>query len=257
MTLLAADSVSDRIADPRRIAVRAELISKAYRRGATTVHALRDVSLAFDVGTFTSIMGPSGSGKSTLLHCLAGLDRPTSGAVHLAGRDLSSMNELELTHLRRRHVGFVFQAFNLLPALTVKQNILLPSRLSGHRPDRDWLRVVIDRTGLGDRLGHRPAELSGGQQQRVAIARALVMQPDVIYADEPTGALDTASGREILDLLREAVDLSTVTVVMVTHDPIAASYGDAVVFVADGSVVEEVVSLTAAEIAARMTRLDG
>ena len=236
-------------------AVRAYSLSKTYRRGDTIVHALRDVNVSIAPGTFTAIMGPSGSGKSTLLHCMAGLDTPSSGTVQLAGTDLSAMSEVQLTKLRRREVGFVFQAFNLLPALTVKQNILLPGRLSGHRPRRDWVREVIARTGLSDRLGHRPAELSGGQQQRVAIARALVMRPTVLFADEPTGALDNRSSREILQLLRECVERAVLTVVMVTHDPIAASFADTVLFVDDGRIVDELTTPTVEQIAGRMTRL--
>ena len=236
-------------------AVRACSLSKTYRRGDTIVHALRDVNISIAPGTFTAIMGPSGSGKSTLLHCMAGLDTPSSGTVQLAGTDLSAMSETQLTKLRRREVGFVFQAFNLLPALTVKQNILLPGRLSGHRPRRDWVREVIARTGLRDRLGHRPAELSGGQQQRVAIARALVMRPAVLFADEPTGALDNRSSREILQLLRECVERAVLTVVMVTHDPIAASFADTVLFVDDGRIVDELTTPTVEQIAGRMTRL--
>jgi putative ABC transport system ATP-binding protein len=202
-------------------------------------------------------MGPSGSGKSTLLHAASGLDRPTSGSVHLAGTDLAGMSEIKLTRLRRQKVGFIFQAFNLLPALTVEQNITLPARLSGDRADRAWVREVVDRVGLGNRLRHRPAELSGGQQQRVAVARALVMRPEVLFADEPTGALDTRSGRETLLLLRQCVDELAQTVVMVTHDPVAASYADSVLFLADGRIVGTLAAPTAELVAERMTHLEG
>jgi putative ABC transport system ATP-binding protein len=192
--------------------------------------ALDGVTLGFAAGSFTAVMGPSGSGKSTFLHVAAGLDAPTEGEVSLGGVSLGGRSETQLTELRRERVGFVFQAFNLMPALTVTQNITLPMRLAGQRVDKQWLREVVARTGLGERMRHRPAELSGGQQQRVAIARALATRPDVLFADEPTGALDTTTSREVLELMREIVDSTGQTVVMVTNDPRAAAYADRVVF---------------------------
>jgi putative ABC transport system ATP-binding protein len=218
-------------------AVALEGVRKVYGRGEGAVVALDGVSLAFARGSFTALMGPSGSGKSTFLHVAAGLDRPTEGTVRLGGHDLAGLSEKRLTMLRRARVGFVFQAFNLMPALTVEQNISLPLRLDGRRPDRAWSREVVERVGLSSRLKHRPAQLSGGQQQRVAIARALVTRPEVLFADEPTGALDTHTGGEILALLREIVDADGQTVVMVTHDPVAAEYADRSVHFADGRVV--------------------
>ena len=201
--------------------------------------ALAGVDAAFGRGTFTAVMGPSGSGKSTLLQNAAGLDRPTAGRVWIGETELSRLSETRLTELRRDRIGFVFQAFNLIGALTVEENILLPARLSGHLPDEQWLARVIDRVGLRERLRHRPAQLSGGQQQRVAIARALAVRPDVIFADEPTGALDTETAAEVLGLLRAVVDDYRLTVVMVTHDPVAASYADRVLVLADGRIVHD------------------
>jgi putative ABC transport system ATP-binding protein len=226
-------------------------VSKVYGRGESAVRALDDVSLGFGSGTFTAVMGPSGSGKSTFLNVAAGLDRPSSGSVVLGGVELAALSERRLTILRRERVGFVFQAFNLMPALTVAQNISLPLRLDGRRVDRGWMREVVARVGLGDRLRHRPAQLSGGQQQRVAIARALVTRPDVVFADEPTGALDLRTGREILRLLRD----SGQTIVMVTHDPVAASYADRVVFLADGRVAGSLDAPDADAVAERLAHL--
>jgi len=223
---------------PPADAVRLERVSKTYG-GDHPVTALVDVDVRFRRGTMTAVMGASGSGKSTLLNCAAGLDRPTSGRVMIGAADLSTMSEKRLTELRRDRIGFVFQAFNLVGALTVEQNILLPSRLAGRRPDPAWLAEVIDRVGLGHRLGHRPAQLSGGQQQRVAIARALVARPEVIFCDEPTGALDSRTAAEVLALLRSAVDATGQTVIMVTHDPVAASYADRVIRLADGRIVSD------------------
>ncbi|XUZ91667.1 ABC transporter ATP-binding protein [Streptomyces sp. HD1123-B1] len=228
---------------------------KTYGKGSGEVHALKGVSLSFTPGTFTSVMGPSGSGKSTFLRCAAGLERPTSGRVHIGGTDLGALDEHELTVLRREELGFVFQAFNLLPALTVEQNITLPSRFAGRRVERDWLDHLIGRTGLGDRLRHRPAELSGGQQQRVAIARALVNRPSVVLADEPTGALDIRTGREVLALLRHLVDGLRQTVVMVTHDPVAAAHTDEAVFLADGGLIGAQRSPDADTVAERLAHL--
>jgi putative ABC transport system ATP-binding protein len=238
-------------------AVRLDRVTKTYGRGAGAVAALQDVSLDLPRRSFTAVMGPSGSGKSTFMHCAAGLDRPTSGRVHLGEVELTRLREPKLTELRRERVGFVFQAFNLLPSLTAVQNVTLPLRLAGARTDAAWLRSVLDQVGIAERAGHRPAQLSGGQQQRVAIARALVTRPEVVFADEPTGALDTRTGRGVLELLRQVVDDLGQTVVMVTHDPVAASYADRVLFLADGRFVGELTDPTAGRVAERMTRLEG
>jgi putative ABC transport system ATP-binding protein len=242
-------------AAPQAPAVRLEGVSKLYGKGDGAVAALRDVSLALAPGSFTAVMGPSGSGKSTFLHVAAGLDAPTGGAVWLGGRSLAGLSQARLTVLRRERVGFVFQAFNLMPSLTVAQNIALPVRLGRGRLDRAWMREVVARTGLSDRLRHRPSELSGGQQQRVAIARALVTRPDVVFADEPTGALDSGTSREVLGLLREIVDTTGQTVAMVTHDPVAAAYADRVIFLADGRLAGALEAPTADGVAERMTHL--
>ncbi|MER7490177.1 ABC transporter ATP-binding protein [Streptomyces sp. NPDC126497] len=239
---------------PADVAVGLDHVRKTYG-GEQPVVALDDVSAVFPRGTATAVMGPSGSGKSTLLHCAAGLDRPDSGTVRIGATDLSSMSEKRLTELRRSRVGFVFQAFNLVGALNVEQNILLPSRLSGHRPDPAWVAEVIGRVGLGERLRHRPAQLSGGQQQRVAIARALVTRPEVIFCDEPTGALDTRTAADVLTLLRSVVDRFGQTVVMVTHDPVAASYADRVLVLADGRIVRDLPQPGAERIAEHLALL--
>jgi putative ABC transport system ATP-binding protein len=238
-------------------AVRLVAVSKRFGRGDSQVTALREVNIRIPSGTFAAVMGPSGSGKSTFLHCAAGLDRPTSGSVFLGstGIDLATMSEPKLTVLRRRQIGFVFQAFNLIPALTVRQNVTLPLRLAGERADSRRVADILHRVGLADRAGHRPAQLSGGQQQRVAIARALITQPEVVFADEPTGSLDSNTSRDILSLLRHTVDTTGQTTVMVTHDPIAASYADAVIFLADGRIVDISPRLRVDQIADRMTRL--
>jgi len=232
-------------------------VSKMYgsSRGAR-VSALRDVTIELPAGTFTAIMGPSGSGKSTLLLCAAGLDRPTSGEVRVVGHDLGKLSEDELTVLRRDRIGFVFQSFNLLPALTAELNVALSLRLAGRRPAKGEVRAALESVGLGDRAGHRPAQLSGGQQQRVAIARALISKPEVIFADEPTGALDTASSRQVLALLRGLPGGQGQTIVMVTHDPVAASYADRVVFLTDGRVCGELAGPTPQSVAARMAQLE-
>ncbi|GLW97690.1 ABC transporter ATP-binding protein [Microtetraspora sp. NBRC 16547] len=236
-------------------AVRLDAVSKVYGKGQGAVAALREVTIGIPRGGFTAVMGPSGSGKSTFLHCAAGLDRPTSGSVRLGGAELAGMDETRLTELRRERVGFVFQAFNLVSSLTVSENITLPLRLAGSAVDRPWLDEVVRRVKLDGRTGHRPAQLSGGQQQRVAIARALVTRPEVVFGDEPTGALDTVTARDVLTLLREVVDGLGQTVVMVTHDPVAASYADTVLFLADGRIVDTMSAPTADRVADRMTRL--
>jgi putative ABC transport system ATP-binding protein len=238
-------------------AVRLEAVSKVYGKGAGAVQALRGVSIALPYGTFTAVMGPSGSGKSTLLQTAAGLDRPTGGRAWIGAIDLSKLSETRRTELRRDQVGFVFQAFNLMPSLTVEQNVTLPLRLAGRRADGRSVAEVLERVGLTDRRRHRPAELSGGQPQRVARARALVTRPEVLFADEPTGALDLRTGKEVLGLFRELVDTLGQTVVMVTHDPVAASYADAVLFLADGRLVDQLPHPTAEAIAERMTALTG
>jgi putative ABC transport system ATP-binding protein len=236
-------------------AVRVEGVVKTYGTDGQLVTALAGVDVEFERGTFTAVMGQSGSGKSTLLHVAAGLDRPTAGSVRIGDSDLSAMSETQLTKLRRSKVGFVFQAFNLVGALTVEQNILLPLRLSDRKPDPAWLRRVVEQVGLTERLQHRPAELSGGQQQRVAIARALAMRPEVIFCDEPTGALDTQTAAEVLELLRSVVDEAGQTVIMVTHDPIAASYADRVMVLADGRIVQDMPQPGAARIAEQLASL--
>jgi putative ABC transport system ATP-binding protein len=215
-------------------------ITRRYGEDSTAVDALRGVSLGLASGSLTAIMGPSGSGKSTLMHILAGLDQPTSGSVSLGGTEISGLGDNELTKLRRRHIGFVFQFFNLLPMLTAEENILLPQAIADEKPDQAWLTDLVGRAGLDQRLSHRPAELSGGQQQRVAIVRALVSKPTVVFADEPTGNLDSASSAEILELLRSSVDAYGQTTLMVTHDPAAAAIADRVLFLADGKIVRDV-----------------
>jgi putative ABC transport system ATP-binding protein len=214
-------------------------LSRVYGEGETAVHALRDVSVSFPAGQFAAIMGPSGSGKSTLMHLLAGLDRPSSGSVVVDGQEIASLDDKGRTRLRRDRLGFVFQAFNLVPVLTAEENILLPLTLAGRKVDQEWLDTLIDAVGLRDRLTHRPAELSGGQQQRVAVARALVHRPAVVFADEPTGNLDSKSSEEVLDLLRHAVDDFGQTVVMVTHDATAAAHADRIVVLRDGEIVHD------------------
>ncbi len=230
-------------------------VRKVYGTGPSAVTALAGVTYSFAEGTFTAVMGPSGSGKSTLLHCAAGLDEPTAGEVHLAGTPLHGLNETALTELRREHVAFVFQSFNLMPALTVRQNVVLPLTLAGRSPDQAWVSEVIQRVGLGDRTKHRPSELSGGQQQRVAIARALAGRAAITFADEPTGALDTQTALEVLTLLRDQARAAGQTIVMVTHDPVAASYADNVVFLVDGQIVSESPSPTAESVAAELAKL--
>ncbi|TDB78837.1 ABC transporter ATP-binding protein [Actinomadura sp. KC216] len=236
-------------------ALRLEGVRKVYGAEGNRVVALDGVSLSLPSGSFTAVMGPSGSGKSTLLQCAAGLDRPTEGRVFVDGAELSGDGEAALTRFRRQRIGFVFQQFNLLPTLNVMQNVVLPLKLAGRKVDRREARAVLQRVGLGERLDHLPSELSGGQQQRVAIARALVTRPRVVFADEPTGALDTRSARDVLGLLQESVHMSGQTVVMVTHDPVAASYANAVLYLADGRIVGHQTAPTAEAVAERMTHL--
>ncbi|MBC7273468.1 MAG: ABC transporter ATP-binding protein [Streptomyces sp.] len=236
-------------------AVQLHAVSRHYGTKGHTVTALDDVSLTFPRGTFTAVMGPSGSGKSTLLHCAAGLDRPTSGSVRIGGTELTGLSERGLTLLRRDRVGFVFQSFNLLPSLTAEQNVALPLRLAGRRVPRARVREALHQVGLGDRARHRPAQLSGGQQQRVALARALITRPDVLFGDEPTGALDSRTGREVLALLRGMVDREGQTVIMVTHDPVAAAHADQVVFLVDGRPAGRLTHANADTVAHHMTTL--
>src|SRR5436190_2124482 len=231
-------------------------LTKVYGEGDTRVVALDSVSCEFSRGQFTAIMGPSGSGKSTLMHCLAGLDDATSGAIFVGDTDITTLDDKRLTRLRRDAVGFMFQAFNLLPTLTAIENITLPMDIAGRKPDKEWLDTVIDRIGLRDRLSHRPTELSGGQQQRVACARALASRPEIIFADEPTGNLDSASGAEVLGFLRRSVTDMHQTIVMVTHDPGAAAYADRVLFLADGRIVDEMADPTAELVLDRMKKFE-
>ena len=237
-------------------AAHATALTKVYGSGDTQVTALDAVDVEIETGRYTAIMGPSGSGKSTLMHCLAGLDNVTSGQVWIGDVELSALSDKKLTALRRDAVGFVFQAFNLVPTLSALENITLPLDIAGRKPDQEWLDTVIDTVGLRDRLRHRPSELSGGQQQRVACARALASRPTIVFADEPTGNLDSRSGAEVLGFLRRSVDEFGQTIVMVTHDPGAAGYADRVLFLADGRIVDEMVEPTAARVLERMTAFE-
>jgi putative ABC transport system ATP-binding protein len=239
------------------LAARAVQVTKVFGQGQTAVRALDNVSVELPSGRYTAIMGPSGSGKSTLLHCMAGLDRITSGQIFIGDAELNTLSEKQLTVLRRDKVGFVFQAFNLLPTLTAAENIQLPLAIAGRKPDRAFLDRVIDAVGLRERLGHKPAELSGGQQQRVAAARALASKPEIVFADEPTGNLDSASGNELLGFMRRSVDEYGQTIVMVTHDPNAASFADHVLFLADGRIVDEMANPTAEKVLDLMKKLGG
>ncbi len=239
-------------APPTVAAARAMHATKVFGKGEAAVRALDGVTVDFARGVYTAIMGPSGSGKSTLMHCVAGLDTLTSGQVFVGGTELSKLNEKQLTLLRRDKIGFVFQAFNLVPTLTAYENITLPIALAGRRPDKEWLDGVIGTVGLANRLKHRPSELSGGQMQRVAVARALASRPEIIFADEPTGNLDSRSGAEILDFMRRAVRELGQTVVMVTHDPNAAAYAQRVLFLADGRIVDEMLAPTAERVLDRL-----
>jgi putative ABC transport system ATP-binding protein len=237
--------------------VTARDVVRRYGTGDTAVDALRGVSVDIAQGRLTAVMGPSGSGKSTLMHILAGLDQPTAGQVMVAGEEITGMNDAELTLLRRDHIGFIFQFFNLLPMLTAAENIALPLKLAGGKPDAAWLEELVDQVGLSDRLGHRPSELSGGQQQRVAVARALVSRPSVMFADEPTGNLDSTTSGEILSLLRDSVDDLGQTTVMVTHDAHAAAIADRVLFLADGDIVRDLGASTAHEILETLEAVSG
>jgi putative ABC transport system ATP-binding protein len=230
-------------------------LTKTYGSGTATVHALVGVSVAFERGRFTAVMGPSGSGKSTLLHCMAGLDRPSEGQVFIGGTDIGRLDDAALTRLRRDSLGFVFQSFNLVPTLSAAENITLPVDLAGRKVDRDWFGLLVTQLGLGDRLGHRPVEMSGGQQQRVACARALINRPELVFADEPTGNLDSTASTELLGFLRRSVDEFGQSVIMVTHDPAAAAFADRVVFVADGDMVDELDEPTASSVLERMQEL--
>jgi putative ABC transport system ATP-binding protein len=236
--------------------VTASDVTRRYGEGETAVDALRGVSLDIDAGKLTAVMGPSGSGKSTLMHILAGLDKPTSGTVTIAGEEITSMNDSELTQLRRKHIGFVFQFYNLLPMLTAEENVKLPLSVAGEKADDAWFRQLMTKVGLTERLSHRPTELSGGQQQRVAVARSLIHRPTVVFADEPTGNLDSKSSAEILALLKDATDAYGQTIVMVTHDPRAAAIADRILYIADGLIVLDQHGASEGEILTTMNELD-
>ena len=238
------------------MAARAENVVKSYGEGETRVSALDGVSVDVERGVFTAIMGPSGSGKSTLMHCLAGLDTVTSGRIWVGETEITGLKDKRLTKLRRDKIGFIFQAFNLLPTLNAIENITLPMDIAGRKPDTDWLQRVIATVGLGERLKHRPNQLSGGQQQRVAVARALAARPEIIFGDEPTGNLDSRAGAEVLAFLRRSVDELGQTIVMVTHDPVAAAYANRIVFLADGRIVDEMRDPTADRVLDRMRGFD-
>jgi putative ABC transport system ATP-binding protein len=253
-------SATNEIAPPDArtgVAARAVGLTKTYGEGDATVRALDDVSVEFERARFSAIMGPSGSGKSTLLHCMAGLDKPTSGQVLIGDVDLTTLSEKDLTLLRRKSVGFVFQAYNLVPTLTASENITLPLDIAGVEPDKAWFDEVVDTVGIRDRLSHRPSELSGGQQQRVAGGRAVVSRPEIVFADEPTGNLDSKASQEILTFLRSAVKDHGQTIVMVTHDASAASFADRIVFLGDGRVVDEMLEPTTDRILDRLKSLEG
>lgn len=241
---------------PGTIVSRAEGLVKIYGKGETAVRALNAVDVSFEAGQFTAIMGASGSGKSTLLHCLAGLDRPTAGRIFIGGTELSGLDDKKLTVLRRDKVGFIFQTFNLVPTLTAIENITLPMDIAGRKPDKAWLDTVISTIGLGDRLKHKPSELSGGQAQRVAAARALASRPEIVFADEPTGNLNSKASEELLGFMSSAVTEFQQSIIMVTHDPVAAAYADRVVFLADGRIVDEVHNPSSTSILDRMKRLE-
>ena len=237
------------------VVVQASGLERQYGEGETAVHALRGVSLEVERGQLVAVMGPSGSGKSTLMHILAGLDKPTSGTVTIAGTEITGLDDAAMTRLRREHIGFVFQFFNLLPMLTAEENVVLPLSIAGEKPDREWLDQLLAKTGLADRRKHRPSELSGGQQQRVAISRALVTRPTILFADEPTGNLDSKTGGEILDLLRDSARDYNQTIVMVTHEARAAAIADRIMFLADGLIVRELTDTNAAQVLEVMSTL--
>jgi putative ABC transport system ATP-binding protein len=237
------------------VVVAAHDLTRRYGQGDTAVDALRGVSLDVRAGELVAVMGPSGSGKSTLMHILAGLDTPSSGTVEIAGTEITGLNDADLTRLRRKHIGFVFQFFNLLPMLNAEENVLLPLSIAGEKPDRAWLDEVLEKTGLTARRAHRPSELSGGEQQRVAISRALITKPTILFADEPTGNLDSKTGGEILDLIRESVDTYGQTIVMVTHEPRAAAIADRILFLADGLIVKELAGASAEDVLAVMSTI--
>jgi putative ABC transport system ATP-binding protein len=257
MSILQLSRREATVPEPSAGVLAAVEVTRRYGEGDAHVDALRGISLEIEEGRLTAIMGPSGSGKSTLMHILAGLDSPTSGAVYVDGAEITSMNDSELTLLRRERIGFVFQFFNLLPMLTAEENIVLPLSIAGRKPERQWLEELLETVGIAERRRHRPAELSGGQQQRVAVARALVSRPSVVFADEPTGNLDSATSDEVLRLLRDSVDELGQTTVMVTHDPHAAALADRILFLADGRIVKEVRESTAAEVLAAMQEVSG
>ena len=237
------------------VVVAAHDLTRRYGEGDTAVDALRGVSLDVRAGELVAVMGPSGSGKSTLMHILAGLDKPTGGTVEIAGTDITTLNDSALTKLRRKHIGFVFQFFNLLPMLDAEENVLLPLSIAGEKPDRAWLDELLEKTGLGKRRAHRPSELSGGEQQRVAISRALITKPTILFADEPTGNLDSKTGGEILDVIRDSVDTYGQTIVMVTHEPRAAAIADRILFLADGLIVKELTGASAEDVLAVMSQI--
>ena len=250
-----AEEHSTSSADANGAVVVAQDVARRYGEGDTAVDALRGVSLEVSRGQLTTVMGPSGSGKSTLMHILAGLDRPTGGSVEIGGTEITTLDDTDLTKLRREHIGFIFQFFNLLPMLSAEENIVLPLTIAGEKPDKAWLEQLIESVGLTDRRTHRPSELSGGQQQRVAIARALVSKPTVVFADEPTGNLDSKTGGDILELLRQAVQDAGQTTVMVTHDPRSASIADRILFLADGNIVKELPRSEPSEVIAAMEEI--
>ncbi len=252
MTTAVASSRTGGSGGRTAVAAAARQVVKGYGQGETRVLALDRVDVDVQRGAFTAIMGPSGSGKSTLMHCLAGLDSVTSGSVYVGDEEITGLKEKKLTRLRRDRIGFIFQAFNLLPTLNALENITLPMDIAGRKPDKEWLDRVIETVGLADRLGHRPSQLSGGQQQRVAVARALASRPEIIFGDEPTGNLDSRSGAEVLGFLRRSVDELGQTIVMVTHDPVAAGYADRVLYLADGRIVDEMRDPTAEAVLDRM-----